>query len=323
MKTRITELFEIEHPIIQGGMHYVGFAEMAAGVSNAGGLGMITALTMPTPDDLAKEIARCHEMTDKPFGVNLTFLPAFTAPPYPEYIEAIVKGGVKIVETAGRSPEAFMPALKDAGIKVIHKCTSVRHSLKAQTIGCDAVSVDGFECGGHPGEDDIPNMVLLPRAAEELSIPFVASGGIGNAQQLVAALALGADGINMGTRFIATQEAPVHQNVKDALIAASELDTRLIMRPLRNTERVMMNPAVEKIIEIEKEKGSDIGIEDVMELVAGVYPKVMTEGDMDVGAWSCGMVAGLIHDIPTCKELLTRMVSDAEDIIRGRLAGFI
>ena len=323
MKTRITELFDIEHPIIQGGMHYVGFAEMAAGVSNAGGLGMITALTMPTPDDLAKEIARCHEMTDKPFGVNLTFLPAFATPPYAEYIEAIVKGGIKIVETAGRSPEAYMPALKDAGIKVIHKCTSVRHSLKAQTIGCDAVSVDGFECGGHPGEDDIPNMVLLPRAAEELSIPFVASGGIGNAQQLVAALALGADGINMGTRFIATKEAPVHQNVKDALVAASELDTRLIMRPLRNTERVMMNPAVEKIIEIEKQKGADIGIEDVMELVAGVYPKVMTDGDMDVGAWSCGMVAGLINDIPTCKELLTRMVSEAEDIIRGRLAAFI
>ncbi len=323
MKTRITELFDIEHPIIQGGMHYVGFAEMAAGVSDAGGLGMITALTMPTPDDLAKEIARCHEMTDKPFGVNLTFLPAFAAPPYAEYIEAIVKGGVKIVETAGRSPEAYMPALKDAGIKVIHKCTSVRHSLKAQTIGCDAVSVDGFECGGHPGEDDIPNMVLLPRAAEELSIPFVASGGIGNAQQLVAALALGADGINMGTRFIATKEAPVHQNVKDALIAASELDTRLIMRPLRNTERVMMNPAVEKIIEIEKEKGADIGIEDVMELVAGVYPKVMADGDMDVGAWSCGMVAGLINDIPTCKELLTRMVNDAEDIISGRLAAFL
>ena len=323
MKTRITELFDIEHPIIQGGMHYVGFAEMAAGVSNAGGLGMITALTMPTPDDLAKEIARCHEMTDKPFGVNLTFLPAFAAPPYAEYIEAIVKGGVKIVETAGRSPEAYMPALKDADIKVIHKCTSVRHSLKAQKIGCDAVSVDGFECGGHPGEDDIPNMVLLPRAAEELSIPFVASGGIGNAQQLVAALALGADGINMGTRFIATKEAPVHQNVKDALVAASELDTRLIMRPLRNTERVMMNPAVEKIIEIEKEKGADIGIEDVMELVAGVYPKVMTEGEMDVGAWSCGMVAGLINDIPTCKELLTRMVSEAEDIIKGRLTAFI
>jgi len=322
MKTRITELFGIEHPIIQGGMHYVGFAEMAAAVSNAGGLGMITALTLPTPEDLAKEISRCHQMTDKPFGVNLTFLPSFATPPYPGYIEAIVKGGVKIVETAGRSPEAYMPALKQAGIKVIHKCTSVRHSLKAEKIGCDAVSVDGFECGGHPGEDDIPNMVLLPRAAEELSIPFVASGGIGNAQQLVAALALGADGINMGTRFIATKEAPVHQNVKDAIIAASELDTRLIMRPLRNTERVMTNPAVEKIIGIEKDKGTDIGIEDVIDLVAGVYPKVMQDGEMDVGAWSCGMVAGLIHDIPSCKDLLNRMVSDAEDIIKARLASF-
>lgn len=323
MKTRITELFEIEHPIIQGGMHYVGFAEMAAAVSNAGGLGIITALTLNTPDNLLKEIKRCHEMTDKPFGVNLTFLPAFAAPPYPEYIEAIINGGVRIVETAGRSPEAYMPALKEAGIKVIHKCTSVRHSLKAQKIGCDAVSVDGFECGGHPGEDDIPNMVLLPRAAEELSIPFVASGGIGNAQQLVAALALGADGINMGTRFMATKEAPIHQNVKDALVAASELDTRLIMRPLRNTERVMSNSAVEKIIETEKEKGADIGIEDVMELVAGVYPKVMQDGEIDAGAWSCGMVAGLINDIPSCNELLTRMVSEAEDIIKTRLTSFL
>lgn len=323
MKTRITELFGIQHPIIQGGMHYVGLAEMAAAVSNAGGLGIITALTQPTPADLAKEIARCHEMTDKPFGVNLTFLPGFSAPPYPEYIEAIVRGNVKIVETAGRSPEAYMPPLKDAGIKVIHKCTSVRHSLKAQRIGCDAVSVDGFECGGHPGEDDIPNMVLLPRAAEELAIPFVASGGIGNAQQFVAALALGADGINMGTRFIATTEAPVHQNVKDALISATELDTRLIMRPLRNTERVLANPAVEKIIEIEKSKGEELGIEDIMGLVAGVYPKVMQEGELDSGAWSCGMVAGLIHDIPSCEELLSRMVSEAEEIIKERLSAFL
>ena len=304
-------------------MHYVGLAEMAAAVSNAGGLGIITALTQPTPADLAKEIARCHEMTDKPFGVNLTFLPGFSAPPYPEYIEAIIRGNVKIVETAGRSPEAYMPPLKDAGIKVIHKCTSVRHSLKAQRIGCDAVSVDGFECGGHPGEDDIPNMVLLPRAAEELAIPFVASGGIGNAQQVVAALALGADGINMGTRFIATKEAPVHQNVKDALISATELDTRLIMRPLRNTERVLTNPAVEKIIEIEKSKGEELGIEDIMGLVAGVYPKVMQEGELDSGAWSCGMVAGLIHDIPSCEELLSRMVSEAEEIIKERLSAFL
>ncbi|OUX31300.1 MAG: nitronate monooxygenase, partial [Pelagibacteraceae bacterium TMED258] len=229
MKTKITEMLNIKHPIVQGGMHYVGFAEMAAAVSNAGGLGIITGLTQPTPDDLAKEIARCHEMTDKPFGVNLTFLPGFAAPDYPGYIKAIIEGGIKIVETAGRSPEAFMPPLKEAGIKVIHKCTSVRHALKAEKIGCDAASVDGFECGGHPGEDDIPNMILLPRAAEELKIPFIASGGMGNAQQLVAALAMGAEGINMGTRFIATKEAPVHQNVKDALVNASELDTTLIM----------------------------------------------------------------------------------------------
>jgi len=323
MKTRITELFGIQHPVIQGGMHYVGLAELASAVANAGGLGMITALTLPTPADLAKEIARCHEMTDKPFGVNLTFLPAFTAPPYPEYIEAIINGGVKIVETAGRSPEAVMPVLKQAGIKVIHKCTSIRHSLKAEKIGCDAVSVDGFECGGHPGEDDIPNMVLLPRAAEELSIPFVASGGIGTAEQLVAALALGADGINMGTRFIVTKEAPVHQNVKDAIMAASELDTRLVMRPLRNTERVLLNPAVEKIVEIEKGKGADLVIEDILELIAGVYPKVMQEGDMDAGAWSCGMVAGLINDMPSCKELVGRIVGDAEEIIKGRLASLI
>ncbi len=323
MRTQITELFQIEHPVIQGGMHYVGLAELASAVSNAGGLGMITALTLPTPDDLLKEIKRCHDMTDKPFGVNLTFLPAFTAPPYPEYIKAIADGGVKIVETAGRSPEAYLPALKEAGIKVIHKCTSVRHSLKAERIGCDAVSVDGFECGGHPGEDDIPNLVLLPRAAEELSIPFVASGGIGNAQQLVAALALGADGINMGTRFIATKEAPVHQNVKDAIVAASELDTRLVMRPLRNTERVMANPAVDKIVQIEKEKGADLGIEDIIELVAGVYPRVMQEGEMDAGAWSCGMVAGLINDVPTCKELIDRIVGEAEKIITGRLTSFL
>lgn len=298
MKTRITELFGIQHPVIQGGMHFVGLAEMAAAVSNAGGLGIITALTQPTPADLAKEIAKCNKMTDKPFGVNLTFLPGFANPPYPEYIQAVIDGGVRIVETAGRSPEAYMPAMKDAGIKVIHKCTSVRHSLKAERIGCDAVSVDGFECGGHPGEDDIPNMILLPRAAEELKIPFVASGGMGTASQLVAALALGADGINMGTRFIATKEAPVHENVKKALIAASELDTRLIMRPLKNTERVLANPAVEKIVAIEKEKGASLGIEDIRELVGGVYPRVMQEGDMDAGAWSCGMVAGLIHDIP-------------------------
>ena len=322
MKTRITELFGIEHPVIQGGMHYVGFAEMAAAVSNAGGLGIITGLTQKTPKDLANEIARCKDMTDKPIGVNLTFLPGFEDPDYPGYIEAIVAQGVNIVETAGRSPEQYMPTLKEAGIKVIHKCTSVRHSLKAEKIGCDAVSVDGFECGGHPGEDDIPNMILLPRAAEELSIPFVASGGMGNAKQLVAALALGADGINMGTRFIATKEAPVHQNVKDALVAASELDTELVMRPLRNTERVLKNDAVDRILEKEKSLGDDIKINDIIDEVAGVYPKIMLDGDMDAGAWSCGMVAGLIHDVPSCKELIDAIMEEADEIIKSRLSQF-
>src|ERR1700760_2912434 len=278
MKTAITELFGIQHPIIQGGMHYVGFAELAAAVSNAGGLGIITGLTQKTPELLAKEIARCRGMTDKPFGVNLTFLPSFTAPPYPEYIAAIREGGVKAVETAGRSPERYMPALKAAGIKVIHKCTSVRHSLKAEKIGCDAVSVDGFECGGHPGEDDIPNMILLPRAAEELKIPFVASGGMADARSLVAALAMGASGMNMGTRFIATKEAPVHDNVKKALVAATELDTRLIMRALRNTERVLDNAAVEWLVGGEGEKGGALKIDDIHDQVAGVYPKVMVDG---------------------------------------------
>ena len=319
MKTRITELFGIEHPIIQGGMHYVGFAELAAAVSNAGGLGIITGLTQKTPEALAAEIRRCREMTDKPFGVNLTFLPSFSAPPYPEYIAAIREGGVKVVETAGRSPEQYMPALKQAAIKVIHKCTSVRHSLKAEKIGCDAVSVDGFECGGHPGEDDIPNMILLPRAADELKIPFVASGGMADARSLVASLAMGAEGMNMGTRFIATREAPVHENVKQAILQASELDTRLIMRPIRNTERVLKNAGVDKLLEIEREKGAKTTIQDVHDLVAGVYPRVMLEGDMDAGAWSCGMVAGLIYDIPTVRELIDRIMAEAERLVRIRL----
>ncbi len=327
MKTRITELFGIEHPIIQGGMHYVGYAELASAVSEAGGLGIITGLTQPTPEDLAREIARCHEMTDKPFGVNLTFLPAFFTPPYPEYIDAILEGGVKIVETAGRNPAEHLPRLQQAGVKIIHKCTSVRHSLKAQSIGCDAVSVDGFECGGHPGEDDIPNMILLPRAAEELSIPFVASGGLANGRSLVAALAMGADGMNMGTRFIATKEAPVHENVKQALVAATELDTRLIMRPIRNTERVLSNAAVEKVLQIEREKaaaGKTVSIEDIRHLVAGTENrKVLKEGQMDAAAWSCGMVAGLIHDVPTCKELIEGIMAEAESLIRERLEGML
>jgi NAD(P)H-dependent flavin oxidoreductase YrpB (nitropropane dioxygenase family) len=321
MKTRITELFGIKYPIIQGGMHFVGLADLASAVSNAGGLGIITALTQRTPELLAREIARCREMTDKPFGVNLTFLPTFSEPPYPEYIAAIAEGGVRIVETAGRSPEAHMPALKAAGIKVIHKCTSVRHSLKAERIGCDAVSVDGFECGGHPGEDDVPNMILLPRAAEALKVPFVASGGMANGRSLLAALALGADGINMGTRFMATQEAPIHQNVKQALVEATELDTRLVMRALRNTERVLTNAGVERLLEIEREKGAALKIEDIHDQVAGIYPKVMVEGDVEAGAWSCGMVAGLINDIPTVRELVERTVSEARELLQARLTG--
>ncbi len=323
MKTQITEMFGIEHPIIQGGMHFVGFAELAAAVSNAGGLGIITGLTQRTPELLAREIARCREMTAKPFGVNLTFLPVLTAPDYPGYIQAILDGGVKVVETAGNNPQKWLPALHQAGVKVIHKCTSVRHSLKAEAIGCDAVSVDGFECGGHPGEDDIPNFILLPRAAEELKIPFVASGGMADGRSLVAALALGAQGMNMGTRFIATQEAPVHENVKQAIVAASELDTRLVMRPLRNTERVLRNAAVDRLLEKEKALGVDLKFADIIDEVAGVYPKIMLEGAMDAGAWSCGMVAGLIHDIPTCKQLIDRIMAEADAIIRQRLMGFV
>jgi nitronate monooxygenase len=323
MKTRITELFGIKHPIIQGGMHYVGFAELAAAVSNAGGLGIITGLTQGTPEKLAAEIARCKTLTDKPFGVNITFLPTVNAPDYPSLIQVIIDAGIQVVETAGNNPVKYMPMLKDAGIKVIHKCTAVRHALKAQSIGCDAVSVDGFECGGHPGEDDVPNFILLPRAAEELSIPFVASGGMADGRSLVAALAMGADGINMGTRFIATQEAPVHQNVKDAIVAASELDTRLVMRPLRNTERVMTNDAVERLLQKERELGANLKFEDIIEEVAGVYPKIMQTGDMDAGAWSCGMVAGLIHDIPTTQELIDNIMHQAESIINDRLAGIV
>jgi nitronate monooxygenase len=315
MKTAITEMFGIEHPIIQGGMHYVGFAEMAAAVSNAGGLGIITGLTQGTPEKLANEIARCRDMTDKPFGVNLTILPTLTPPDYPGLVKAVIDGGVKVVETAGRNPVELLPPLKDAGIKVIHKCTSVRHALKAQEIGCDAVSVDGFECGGHPGEDDVPNFILLPRAADELEILFVSSGGMADGRSLVASLALGAQGMNMGTRFIATKEAPVHDNVKQAILKATELDTRLVMRPLRNTERVLNNAAVERLLAKEKALGDAITINDILPEVAGVYPKIMQEGAMDEGAWSCGMVAGLIHDIPTCKELIERIMREAEEII--------
>ena len=323
MKTRITELLGIEHPIVQGGMHFVGLAELAAAVSNAGGLGVITGLTQRTPADLSREIARCREMTDKPFGVNLTFLPSVTPPDYPGYVAAIIEGGVKIVETAGNNPQRWLPALKAAGVKVIHKCTSVRHSLKAESIGCDAVSVDGFECGGHPGEDDVPNFILLPRAAEELKIPFIASGGMADGRSLVAALALGAEGVNMGTRFMATREAPIHDNVKQALVAASELDTRLVMRALRNTERVLVNAGVERLLEKERALGPELKFEDIIGEVAGVYPAIMQRGEMDAGAWSCGMVAGLIHDVPSCRDLIERTMREAEAIIRRRLEGML
>ena len=320
MKTRITEMLGVEYPIIQGGMHYVGFAELAAAVSNAGGFGIITGLTQGTPEKLKREIERCKEMTEKPFGVNLTFLPSLTPPDYPGLIQAIVDSNIRIVETAGYNPEKYLPPLKDAGIKVIHKCTSIRHSLKAQSIGCDAVSVDGFECGGHPGEDDIPNFILLPRAADELEIPFVASGGMADGRSLVASLAMGAEGINMGTRFIATKEAPVHENVKQALLNATELDTRLVMRPLRNTERVLNNMAVERLLKKEKSLGQDIDFSAIQDEVIGVYPEIMLNGKMDSGVWSCGLVTGLINDVPTVKELIDRIISQAKYLINQRLA---
>ena len=323
LKTRITEIFGIVHPIIQGGMHHVGRAELAAAVSQAGGLGILTALTQRTPAALSDEIARCRDLTERPFGVNLTFLPSVNPPDYPGYVRAIIDGGVKIVETAGNNPAAWMPALKDAGIKVIHKCTSVRHALKAEDIGCDAVSVDGFECGGHPGEDDVPGLVLLPCAADRLAIPFVASGGMADGRSLVAALALGADGVNMGTRFVATAEAPVHANVKAAIVAAGERDTRLVMRSLRNTERVLNNSGVERLLEKERALGERLTFADIAPEVAGVYPRIMLEGEVDAGAWSCGMVVGLIHDVPTVGVLIGRIMAEAERIIRQRLVAFV
>ncbi|MBT6976596.1 MAG: nitronate monooxygenase [Rhodospirillaceae bacterium] len=323
MKTRITELFGIEHPIVQGGMQWVGRGELVSAVANAGALGFITALTQPTPEDLTKEIARTREMTDKPFGVNLTILPTLKPVPYEEYAQAIADSGVKIVETAGRSPEPLMPIFKAAGIKIIHKCTSVRHSLKAETIGCDAVSVDGFECAGHPGEDDVPGLILLPCAANKLSIPFIGSGGFGDARGLVAALALGADGINMGSRFMAPQEAPIHNNVKQAMVDADELNTQLMNRTLRNTSRVFKNEVAGQVVAVEREKGADLTIEDLAPYLSGQRGKVVFEdGDVDHGVWSAGMVVGLINDIPTCAELVSRIVGEAEEIIANRLASF-
>ena len=321
MKTRITELLGIEYPIVQGGMMWVGTADLAAAVSNAGGLGIITALNQPTPEALVQEIARCRELTSKPFGVNITILPAITPPPYEEYVKAIIASGVKIVETAGRNPQPFMAAFKAAGIKVIHKCTSVRHALKAEAIGCDAVSVDGFECAGHPGEDDVTNLVLIPAAAAKLSIPILASGGIANGYQMAAAFALGADGINMGTRFVATLEAPVHDNIKQAMVDADERQTTLIFRTLNNTARVFKNKVAEQVLAIEARDG-DTNFAEIQPLVAGTRGRkeVLEKGDIDGGVWAAGMVVGLINDIPSCEVLLKRIVAEAREALEKRMS---
>lgn len=324
IKTRVTEMLGIEHPIIQGGMMAVGLAELAAAVSNAGGLGILTALTQPTPEDLRREIARCREMTDKPFGVNLTLLPTINPVPYDEYVQVIIDEGITVVETAGRSPEQYMAAFKNAGVKVIHKCTSVRHALKAEAIGCAAASVDGFECAGHPGEDDVPNLVLLPCAVSRLRIPVIASGGIGDGRGLAAALALGAEGVNMGTRFVATQEAPVHHNVKQMMVESSELDTALIFRTLRNTARIYKNSIAKEVLSIEGKPG-DTDFSELQPLVAGARgrERVLEQGDTDDGVWTAGLVMGLIDDIPSCAELVSRMVAEAEDIIEHRLQSML
>ena len=318
LKTRFTELVGIEHPIVQGGMQWVGRAELAAAVSEAGGLGIITALTQPTPDDLKKEIERARKLTSKPLAVNLTILPAINPPPYAEYRQAIIDSGIKIVETAGYKPQEHVDHFKAHGIKVIHKCTAVRHALSAERMGVDAISIDGFECAGHPGEDDIPGLILIPAAADKVKIPMIASGGIGDARGLVAALALGADGINMGTRFMCTKESPIHQKVKEQIVANDERATDLIFRTLHNTSRVAKNAVSQQVVEIERRGGATF--EDVKDLVAGVRGKVVyEEGDPDYGIWSAGMIQGLIHDIPSCAELITRLVTEAEQIIKGRL----
>lgn len=318
IRTKFTEMFGVEHPVVQGGMQWVGRAPLVAAVANAGGLGFITALTQPTPDDLRAEIARCRELTDRPFGVNLTILPAIKPPPYAEYRQAIIDSGVPFVETAGSNPVDHLEHFHAHGIKVVHKCTSVRHALKAQALGVDAVSIDGFECAGHPGEDDIPGLVLIPQAADALSIPVLASGGFADARGLVAALALGADGINMGTRFMATVESGIHQNVKDRLVEAGERDTQLIFRQLRNTARVADNEVSREVV---KRLNDGAEFADIRDLVAGARGrKVYETGDLDQGIWSAGMVQGLIRDIPTCEELIGRIVREATEIIQGRLA---
>ncbi len=322
LRTRFTELFGVEHPIAQGGMQWVGTAELVSAVANSGALGFITALTQPTPEALSKEIARTREMTDKPFGVNLTILPAIKPPPYAEYRQAIIESGVKIVETAGYKPQEHVDEFKLHGIKVIHKCTAVRHALSAERMGVDAISIDGFECAGHPGEDDIPGLILIPCAADRVKIPMLASGGFGDARGLVAALALGADGINMGTRFCATKEAPIHDNFKQQMVANDERGTDLIFRTLRNTARVAKNAISQEVVEIERAGGAQF--EDIKHLVAGVRGReALLTGETDAGIWSAGMIQGLIHDVPTVEELVHRIVTEAEEIIRGRLEGML
>lgn len=317
MKTKFTEAFGVEHPIVQGGMQWVGVAELVAAVSEAGGLGMITALTQPTPADLAKEIARTREMTDKPFGVNLTILPSITPPPYDEYRKVIVDEGIKIVETAGSNPGPHMAQFHDAGIKVLHKCTSVKHAIKAQSLGVDGISIDGFECAGHPGEDDIPGLVLIPAAAKHITIPMIASGGFADARGLVAALALGADGINMGTRFMCTEESPIHQDIKQSIVDASEQDTELIFRTLGNTARVARNGVSREVVEILNDGGQ---FDQIQDLVSGKRGKTVYElGDPEAGVWSVGLCQGLIDDIPSAGELVTRIVTEADELI-GRLS---
>ena len=321
MKTRFTETFGIEHPIVQGGMQWVGRAELIAAVANAGALGCLTALTQPTPEDLTKEIARVRELTDRPFGVNLTILPAITPPPYAEYAQAIVEAGVPIVETAGNNPQQLLEVFKPAGIKVIHKATTVRHALKAQALGVDAVSIDGFDCAGHPGEDDVPGLVLIPAAADQLDCVLIASGGIADARGLVAALALGADAVNMGTRFMCTAESPIHQNIKDHIVQADERQTMHIFRSYRNTARVARNSVAEQVAEIERDGGS---FEDVRELVSGARGRLVYEqGDPEAGIWTAGLVQGLIHDVPTCEELVERIMTEADALVADRLAGML
>jgi nitronate monooxygenase len=319
LRTRITELFGIERPIVQGGLMWIARAELSSAVANAGGIGFMTALTFPDAEALRAEIRKCREMTDKPFGVNLTFLPTLRAPDYPAYIDVCIEEGVKFIETAGRNPEPYMAQIKSAGIKVVHKCTSVRHAIKAEKIGCDVVSIDGFEAAGHPGEDDVTSLILIPLTRDAIDIPMIASGGFADGRGLVGALGLGADGMNMGTRFVATREAPLHDNVKQALVDHGERDTRLIMRTLRNTERVLHNKTVDKVLEIES-KG-DTQIEDIVPYVSGLVGKEMLEdGDVEKGVLSAGQCMGFIRDIPTCGELLDRIMAEAEQIINDKFA---